>query len=246
MTTLIYKARAIFRLLGMAAIIVAHLIPVVVGVAFFKKDVLWAIRRRQCIARALISFLNIRIEQTGSPRDGNFLFISNHQSYIDPVPTAQAVAFLPVAKAEVAKWPLLGFAAKVTGILFVTRENSESRANIRAAVRNALAKGQPVLIYPEGTTSTSPQMLPIRPGTFQIASDLGIAVVPIAIRYDDPSDAWVGNDTFIPHFLRCFAKPAVRVRLHFEAPILETDADALMEKTTAAINLKLLEWEMAS
>ncbi len=236
------KLRAIFRLFGMASIIFAHLIPVVVGVTIFKKDIMWAIRRRQKIARALVRFLNVKVTQTGHPRDGNFLFISNHQSYIDPVPTAQAVAFLPVAKSEVAKWPLFGFATKATGILFVVRESKESRADIRAAVRNALAEGKPVLIYPEGTTSADAKMLPIRPGTFQTAAELGVGVVPIAISYDDPSNAWVGNDQFIPHFLRCFGKREVRVRLHFGEPIFDSDYNALMEKTRVVIDQKLSEW----
>ncbi len=227
----------------MMFIISAHLIPIVVGVALFKKDVMWAIRRRQGIARALIRFLNVRVTQTGNPMDGNFLFISNHQSYIDPVPAAQVVAFLPVAKAEVAKWPLFGFAVKVTGILFVVRESKESRADIRAAIRTALAEGKPVLVYPEGTTSAMPKMLPLRPGAFQTAADLGIGVVPIAISYEDATDAWVGNEWFIPHFLRSFGKPQMHIRIHFGDAIFDRDYEALMKKTRAVIDEKLAEWE---
>ena len=237
-----HQLRALFHLLGMAVIISTRLIPVVTGVTVFKKDIRWAIRQRQGIAGALVRFLNIKVTQTGHPQDGNFLFISNHQSYIDPVPTAHAVAFLPVAKAEVAKWPLFGFAVKATGILFVVREDRDSRAGIRAAVRTALAGGMPVLIYPEGTTSTSSCMLPIRPATFQTAAELGIGVVPIAIRYDDPTDAWVGDDQFIPHFMRCFGKPEVRVRLHFGDPVFDRDSEILMKKVRGLIDGKLAEW----
>lgn len=237
-----HQIRATFRLVAMAVIIFSHIIPVVIGVALFKKDVMWAIRRRQGIARALIRYLNVKVTQTGEARDGNFLFISNHQSYIDPVPTAQAVAFLPVAKAEVAKWPLLGFGVKVTGILFVVRESRESRADTRTAIRNALAEGKPVLIYPEGTTSDKPQMLPLRPGAFQTAAELGIGVVPIAISYDDPGDAWVSKEWFLTHFMRCFGKPEMQIRLHFCPPVFDSNPELLMEKTRMAIDEKLAEW----
>lgn len=238
-----HKLRSYYRLAGMALIIVAHIVPVAIGVAIFKKDIMWAIRRRQGIARALIRFLNVKVTQTGKAQDGNYLFISNHQSYIDPVPTAQAVAFLPVAKAEVAKWPLLGFGVKVTGILFVTRESKESRADIRSAVRNALAEGKPVLIYPEGTTSDQPKMLPLKPGAFQTAAELGVGVVPIAVSYDDITDAWVGDESFIPHFIRSFGKKQMHIRLHFADPIFESDVEVLMEKTRVCIDEKLAEWK---
>lgn len=238
-----YKLRSYYHLLGMAVIISAHLIPIAIGVALLKKDVMWAIRRRQGIARALIRFLKVRINQTGHPVDGNYLFISNHQSYIDPVIKAQAVAFLPVAKAEVAKWPLFGFGVKVTGILFVVRDNKESRADIRAAIRSALNEGKPVLVYPEGTTSSMAKMLPLRPGAFQTAADMGKGVVPIAISYDDVADAWIGKESFIPHFLRSFGKPEMYVRIHFGDPVFDDNAEMLMEKTRAVIDNKLAEWE---
>ena len=237
------QLRTYYRLLGMATIISLHLVPIVIGVAFLKKDVMWAIRRRQRIAAALVRFLRVRVEQTGVARDGNYLFICNHQSYIDPVVKAQAVAFLPVAKAEVSKWPLFGFGVKVTGILFVTRENRESRADTRAAIKKALSENKPVLIYPEGTTSDQPRMLPLRPGAFQTAAELGVDVLPVAVSYADPSDAWVGNSSFIPHFIKTFAKPELHVRLHFGDPVRDTDAERLMEKTRAVIDDKLAEWE---
>lgn len=236
------QIRTYYRLLGMATIISLHLIPIAIGVAILKKDVMWAIRRRQRIAAALVRFLKVRVEQTGIARDGNYLYICNHQSYIDPVVKARVVAFLPVAKAEVSKWPLFGFGVKVTGILFVTRENKESRADTRAAIRKALSEGKPVLIYPEGTTSDQPRMLPLRPGAFQTAAELGVGVIPVAISYPDKSDAWVGNESFIAHFIRVFGKKELPVRLHFGEPLLERDATVLMEKTGAVIDGKLAEW----
>jgi 1-acyl-sn-glycerol-3-phosphate acyltransferase len=226
----------------MATIISLHLIPIAIGVAVLKKDVMWAIRRRQRIAAALVRFLQVRVEQTGVARDGNYLYICNHQSYIDPVVKAQAVAFLPVAKAEVSKWPLFGFGVKVTGILFVTRENKESRADTRAAIRKALAEGKPVLIYPEGTTSDQPRMLPLRPGAFQTAAELGIEVIPVAISYPDKSDAWIGSESFLAHFVRVFGKKELQVRLHFGEPVLDRNGTTLMEKTAGMIDLQLAEW----
>ncbi|MCW5923914.1 MAG: 1-acyl-sn-glycerol-3-phosphate acyltransferase [Saprospiraceae bacterium] len=234
---------AYFRLFGMAAIIFGHLVPVLIGRALLGKDVWWAVRRRQMIARDLMRFLKIKVTTTGAPRVGNFLYISNHRSYIDPVPVADLVPFVPIAKAEVGRWPLIGWAARMTGIFYVKRHDKSSRAGTREAAREVLKTGGAVLVYPEGTTSAVGTTLPFRPGTFGMAADLGVGVVPIAIEYANASDAWVGADTFIPHFLRCFSKPETHVWLHFFPPIFEADASILLETTQRLIDEQLLIWQ---
>jgi lyso-ornithine lipid O-acyltransferase len=233
--------RGAFRLIGIAAVIGGNLIPIIIGVVLFKKNLTWTIRQRQRIARHLVWFLNIKIHPSGTPIDGNFLFIGNHRSYIDPVIAACSVAFMPVAKAEVAGWPLIGWGAKITGIVYVKRENKQSRADTRAAVREALSAGSPVLIYAEGTTSSGTATLSFRVSTFQVAAELGISVVPISIEYGNKSDYWVGNDTFIPHFLRTFGKHQIDVWIDFGTPISDADWEQLLAKTQAVIDTTLQE-----
>jgi lyso-ornithine lipid O-acyltransferase len=231
---------ATIRFIGMALIITGYLVPIMLGVAFFGKDIAWAMRMRQRIAGSLVWFLGIKITQTGTPRNGNYLFISNHQSYVDPVVTACFVTFMPVAKAEVSKWPIIGFGAKVTGILFVKREDKTSRSDTRTSVREALKNGAPILIYPEGTTTKESKTLPFRAGTFQIAAEEGISVIPIAVRYTRQSDAWVGNDTFVPHFFRTFGHWTSPVFIHFCEPISSNDTDELVQQTQIAIDTALV------
>jgi lyso-ornithine lipid O-acyltransferase len=201
----------------------------------------WTLRQRQRIARQLVWLLNIKIHLSGAPSDGNFLFIGNHRSYVDPVVAAVSVAFMPVAKAEVGKWPLIGWAARITGIVYVKRENKQSRADTRIAIKKALLEGAPVLIYPEGTTSATHLTLPFRVSAFQVAAELRI--VPIAVEYADASDAWTGNDTFIPHFMRTFGKPKTTVWIDFGAPILDAHWEQLLAKTQAAIDAKVADFQ---
>jgi lyso-ornithine lipid O-acyltransferase len=241
--TILNFLRGAFRLLGVAAIISGNLMPIIVGVVFFQKDLAWTLRQRQRIARQLVWLLNIKIHLSGAPTDGNFLFIGNHRSYIDPVVAAVSVAFMPVAKAEVAKWPLIGWAARITGVLYVKRENKQSRADTRTAIRRALLEGSPILIYPEGTTSAGNLTLPFRVSAFQVAAELRIPVVPIAIEYGESADAWTGNDTFIPHFMRTFSKPKMAVWIDFGAPILDANWEQLLVKTQAEIDAKVIDFQ---
>lgn len=233
------KIVGIIRLLGMAAIIFGYLIPIIIGVLVFKKDLMWTLKRRQNIGRALVRWLNVRIHVSGVPQDGNFLFIGNHRSYADPVIAACSVTFMPVAKAEVSRWPLIGFGAKITGIVYVKREDKNSRADTRTAIREALKDGFPVLIYPEGSTTDAPKTRPFRVGTFQIAAEEGIAVVPVTIEYGEKADAWIGADTFIPHFIQCFGKWQTEAFIHFGEPILEQDGEILMKTTQSKIDAQM-------
>ena len=234
------KILGVVRLLGIAGIISVYLIPIIIGVLFFKKDLMWTVRQRQKIGRALIHWLRIKIHMSGVPQDGNYLFIGNHRSYIDPVVAAYFVAFMPVAKAEVSSWPLIGFGAKITGIVYVKREEKNSRADTRTAVREALKKGYPVLIYPEGTTTDEHKTRPFRAGTFQIAAEENVPVVPISIEYGDKTATWIGKDTFIPHFIRCFSHWQMDVFIHFGEPIFEKEGESLMVKTQEAIDNQLI------
>jgi lyso-ornithine lipid O-acyltransferase len=231
----------IFRSIGVVLIIVLNLIPIIIGVVFFKKKLAWTLRQRQRIARQMIWLLNIKIHTSGRPMDGNFLFIGNHRSYADPIIAACEVAFMPVAKAEVANWPLIGWGARITGVLYVKRENKQSRADTRTAIREGLKAGDPVLIYPEGTTSSDALTLPFRVSAFQVAAELGIPVVPVTLNYGDPEDSWGGQESFVAHFLHTFSKPEMNVWLDFGTPILDSNWEQLLAKTQSAINAKIVE-----
>ncbi len=233
--------RGVFRAFGIGFIVAVHLVPIIIGVVFFKKKLAWTLRQRQRIARHIVWFLNIKIHTSGTPTDGNFLFISNHRSYADPIISACSVAFLPVAKAEVANWPLIGWGARITGVLYVKRENKQSRADTRTAIREGLKAGDPLLIYPEGTTSSDLLTLPFRASAFQVASELGILVVPITLFYGDPEDSWGGKESFAAHFLNTFGKRKMNVWVDFGAPILEANWEQLLAKTQKAIDAKLVE-----
>jgi lyso-ornithine lipid O-acyltransferase len=241
--TIINPFRGTFRLIGIAVIIIGNLIPIIIGVAFFQKKLDWTLRQRQRIARHLVWFLNIKIRTSGTPQDGNFLFIGNHRTYLDPVVAAVSVAFMPVAKAEVANWPLFGSGARITGVVYVKREDKESRANTRMAIRTALAAGDPILIYPEGTTSENARTLPFRQSAFQVAAELGIGVVPITVEYADKEAYWTGSDTFIPHILKIFGKPRLDVWIHFGTPIFDTNWEQLLAKTQTFIDAQLLDFQ---
>ena len=165
-----------------------------------------AVRHRQQFCRILMPMLGIHIKKKGKADYQNVLFISNHRSYIDPFVQVTHFAAMAVAKREVRSWPIIGLGLKISGTYFVKREEKSSRAAAREGIAKTIKEGQSILLYPEGTTTKLPTTLPFKPRTFYMAADNNVKIIPIAIEYQDPNDAWVGDDTFVPHFFQVFAK----------------------------------------
>jgi 1-acyl-sn-glycerol-3-phosphate acyltransferase len=212
--------------------------------SFFSKNWLpLALRMRRYWANISLAILGVQLEKKGDlPVGGPFIFVGNHRSYIDPIVALKDVEALPVAKAEVSSWPIIGYCAKATGILWVKRESQNSRANTVKAMEQLLKDGYSVLVYPEGTTHIEPVTRDFQRGAFRLAASLGVAVVPMAIEYRDKGDAWVGNDTFIPHFVRCFGKRRTFVKMAYGPATKGEDANQLMEDVKAWIDSRLVEF----
>ena len=77
-----------------------------------------------------------------------------------------------------------------------------------------------MIVFPEGTTSAGDCVLPFKRGIFGVARRLGVPVVPVALRYDSPSDCWIGSENFLSHYVR-----TVGGRRSTADPITEREAD---------------------
>ena len=192
-------------------------------------------------SRLCSRLLNIRIEYQGELPVPGSMVLPNHRSYIDIVPFPPLLELCFVAKAEVGAWPLIGSGARLVGTVFVDRSSKESRRHTREAMGHFLAQGRSVIVFTEGTTYAAPELGELRPGMYHLAAEGGFSVVPVAIEYLDPRDAWVGKDTFVPHFLRCFSKPSTGMVVRF-GPVMEgQDGDLLREQVAEWLRKNLAE-----
>ena len=90
--------------------------------------------------------------------------------------------------------------------IFVDRTNQESRRQTREDVKDRLNEGYSVIVFPEGTTYQAPDLGKFFPGMFFIAAEGEIPVIPAAIEYLDPEDAWAGSESLLQHYFRAFGK----------------------------------------
>ncbi len=167
------------------------------------------------VARAHDLVVTVR----GEIAHGPALVVSNHVSYLDPIALLPVCPAIPIAKGEVAGWPIVGPVGKAFGIIFLARRDPMARVRTLRRIHDLLAAGTPVYNFPEGTTTRGDRVLPFWRGGFGIAQRLGVPVVPVAIRYRDPALAWCDGATFVPHYLRTAARPCTEVTLAFGAPL---------------------------
>ena len=118
------------------------------------------------------------------PARGPALVACNHASYLDPIANAYAVLkagrrprFL--AKDDLFDIPVVGRALAGAGQIPVSRSSGDRTPLARA--ERALAEGEVVVVYPEGTVTTRPDGLPMagKTGTVRLALALGIPITPM-------------------------------------------------------------------
>lgn len=169
--------------------------------------------------RAILRGHGIAVEVDGGLPMGPVLLACNHVSWLDPLVVAAATPCAPISKLDVRGWPVVGPLAGQLGVIFHARGETASGLRVLREAEVALSTGVPVLNFPEGTTTDGRGVSRFHKGLFGLAARLGVPVVPVALRYQPADLAWIGDDTFFPHYFRLAARPASSVRLRFGAPV---------------------------
>jgi 1-acyl-sn-glycerol-3-phosphate acyltransferase len=167
--------------------------------------------------------VGIRVTTRGSmPRSG--LLVSNHLSYLDVIVLSSIRPCVFVAKRDVATWPLFGWLARAAGTIFVDRERRLASADVVDLVREAVAGGSLVVLFPEGTSSNGSTVLPFKSALLESAVQLRrpVAVASIEYALDDGSvedEVCYWRDmTFGPHLLNLFFKREIESTCSFSLP----------------------------
>jgi len=111
-----------------------------------------------------------------------YVFVSNHQSIYD---TPVIFWSLPyqlriIAKESLARFPVLGWHLRRGGHLFVDRRHPD-RAGILKRWRALVSEGLSLIIYAEGTRSSDGRVNRFKAGSFLLAIQARLPIVPIAV-----------------------------------------------------------------
>jgi 1-acyl-sn-glycerol-3-phosphate acyltransferase len=141
-----------------------------------------------------------RVERQGPPvPPGPVLLVANHaNALLDPAviwsTAGRDVRFL--AKAPLFRVPLFGAILRAAGAIPVYRAidaaDTSRNADMFAAVRAALARGDALCLFPEGTSHSTGRLEPLRTGAARMAIEardagIDVAIVPVGLNFDRKS-----------------------------------------------------------
>jgi len=117
------------------------------------------------------------------PWRGAAVLVANHLSLVDILVLYGLYRpFKWVSKAEIFKVPVVGWNMALNDYVRLTRGDRESIRSMMDHCRAHLARGAPVLIFPEGTRSRTGALQPFKDGAFRLAFEAKVPVIPIALR----------------------------------------------------------------
>ena len=196
---------------------------------------------------AMLRVFGIRIVlASGPPRDRGRrgrLVVSNHRGVADVLVLLSLFGGRMVSRADLSKWPLIGLAGKKLGTVFVDREDRRSGAITIRTMRDLLARGESITIFPEGTTYAGDEVRKFHPGGLSAAAGTGADIVPVGLAYSRHSQAAFLDETFPKHLSKMAAAPpsfvAVSIGEPFEMPAKTRSAE-FAERAREAVSREVM------
>ncbi len=215
---MIEDARSISRLLGVGAFTAGWL-----GAATFHEALVPEAERQALFQRYLRRWAHSLVRQTGGQVEltpesvvpahaGPRLVVSNHRSPFDIGVLLSIFGGHALSRADLSGWPVIGFAARRAGTIFVDRESAGSGASAIRAIRSRLKGGASILVFPEGGTFAGDIVQPFRAGAFSALRGLDVQIVPVGLAYEPGSEFL--DETFVEHVLRVSRRPITRCVVH--------------------------------
>ena len=131
------------------------------------------------------NIVGLKVIVQGEPAEGPVLMVANHVSWLDILLLASVANPRFLSKAEIRKWPLIGWAGQQIDTLFIKRGQRSASAAASAGIVEGLEQGNRILIFPEGTTTEGKVVGRLHARLFGAAIDTDSPVQPLVIHYTD-------------------------------------------------------------
>jgi 1-acyl-sn-glycerol-3-phosphate acyltransferase len=136
-------------------------------------------------SRLILATTGVRVAARGLERltpGRTYVFVANHQSIFD-IPIlfwSLPYQLRIIAKESLGNIPFMGWHLRRTGHMLVDRKRPEPTRVIHWAER-LTSKGLSLIVFPEGTRSRDGRVTRFKGGSFYVALEAGLPVVPISV-----------------------------------------------------------------
>lgn len=168
----------------------------------------------QFVCRNAFRVMGMGFRTTGDLMQERGAIVANHSSWLDIFALNARKRIYFVSKAEVAKWPGIGWLARATGTVFIERNPKKAREQT-LLFEERLKADHKLLFFPEGTSTDGLRVLPFKTTLFAAFFNDHLrdfmSVQPVSVVYHPPKGepkrfyGWWGDMDFGPHFLKTLA-----------------------------------------
>ncbi|MVO14511.1 lysophospholipid acyltransferase family protein [Parasedimentitalea huanghaiensis] len=165
----------------------------------------------QFVCRNAFRVLGIGFYSTGTLMRERGAVVANHSSWLDIFALNARKRIYFVSKAEVAKWPGIGWLARATGTVFIER-NPKKAVEQTNLFEQRLKADHKLLFFPEGTSTDGLRVLPFKTTLFAAFFSEKLRdfmfVQPVTVIYHPPRGeparfyGWWGDMDFGPHLIK--------------------------------------------
>lgn len=190
----------------------------------------------------------VRVRVSGRFVAAGQLVAANHISWLDIQVLHSLSAMGFVAKAEIERWPLAGWLARIGDTVFHHRGSHDSSRDVVSTMVERLRAGRKVAIFAEGGILPGSGIKRFHARLFAAAQESGAPVQPVMLRYlrggaRDEDMTFGPGEHFVGNILRLLARPPCVAEVWILEPIAPDDLPrrALAERAQAAVEVAWFE-----
>jgi 1-acyl-sn-glycerol-3-phosphate acyltransferase len=177
--------RTVFYLIPAITVYTIVLGTLSLGSSLFEKRGYFAHWCARTWSRLILKTTGVTVEVTGLERlvpGKTYVFVSNHQSIYD-IPIlfwSLPYQLRIIAKESLGRFPFLGWHLRRTGHMLVDRKRPDRTAIFSWASR-LTSQGLSLIVFPEGTRSREGRVARFKGGSFYLALEAGLPIVPLSV-----------------------------------------------------------------
>jgi 1-acyl-sn-glycerol-3-phosphate acyltransferase len=177
--------RTVFFLIPAISVYTIVLGTLSIGSSVFQSSGRFAHWCARTWSRLILVTTGVDIDVSGLERlqpNRAYVFVANHQSIYDIPIVFWSLPYQIriIAKESLGRVPFLGWHLRRTGHMLVDRRRPD-RAGIFDRASKLMRQGLSLIVFPEGTRSRDGRVAPFKGGSFYLALEAGLPVVPISI-----------------------------------------------------------------